>query len=55
MKYYIRINFDPIKDEMFYAEKNNGAYFNNQRIKVSKKNKIEDCLFCNRWKIKNDN
>ena len=29
--------FDPIKDEMFYAEKNNGAYFNNQRIRVSKK------------------
>ena len=24
--------FDPIKDELFYAEKNNGAYFNNQRI-----------------------
>ena len=32
--------YDPIKDEMFYAEKNNGAYFNNQRIKVSKKNKL---------------
>ena len=29
--------FDPIKDEMFYAEKNNGAFFNNQRIRVSKK------------------
>ena len=26
--------FDPIKDEMFYAEKNNGAYFNNQRIRA---------------------
>ena len=37
--------YDPIKDEMFYAEKNNGAYFNNQRIKVSKKKKIENCLF----------
>ena len=24
--------FDPIKDEMFYAEKNNGAFFNNKRI-----------------------
>ena len=30
---------------MFYAEKNNGAYFNNQRIRVSKKNNLEDCLF----------
>ena len=31
--------FDPIKNEMFYAEKNCGAYFNNQRIRVSKKKK----------------
>ena len=37
--------YDPIKDEMFYAEKNNGAFFNNQRIKVSKKKEIENCLF----------
>ena len=37
--------FDPIKNEIFYAEKNNGAFFNNQRIRVSKKNKIKDCLF----------
>ena len=29
--------FDPIKDEMFYAEKNNGAYLNNKRIKSIKK------------------
>ena len=37
--------FDPIKNEMFYAEKNSGAFFNNQRIRVSKKKKIEECLF----------
>ena len=37
--------FDPIKNEMFYAEKNKGAYFNNHRIRVSKKNEINDCLF----------
>tara|TARA_Y200000002_G_scaffold350661_1_gene328141 strand:- start:340 stop:1086 length:747 start_codon:yes stop_codon:yes gene_type:complete len=36
---------DPIKNEIFYAEKNNGAYFNNHRIRVSNKNDIEDCLF----------
>ena len=29
--------FDPIKNEMFYAEKNNGAYLNNKSIRVSKK------------------
>ena len=37
--------FDPIKNEMFYAEKNNGAFFNNERIRVSKKNELSDCLF----------
>jgi myo-inositol-1(or 4)-monophosphatase len=44
--------FDPIKNEMFYAEKNNGAFFNNHRIRVSKKNKINDCLFVTGGKIK---
>ena len=39
------LTFDPIKNEIFYAEKNNGAFFNNQRIRVSKKNNINDCLF----------
>jgi len=37
--------YDPIKDEMFYAEKNNGAFINNKRIKVSKKKNINYCLF----------
>ena len=46
--------FDPIKNEMFYAEKNNGAYFNDQRVRVSKKNQINDCLFVTGGKIKNE-
>jgi myo-inositol-1(or 4)-monophosphatase len=37
--------YDPIKDEMFYAEKENGAFFNNQRIRVSKKKELNSCLF----------
>ncbi len=37
--------FDPIKNEIFYAEKNSGAFINNSRIRVSKKSKLEDCLF----------
>ena len=37
--------FDPIKDEMFFAEKNKGAFLNNNRLRVSSKNSIEDCLF----------
>ncbi len=37
--------FDPIKDEMFFAEKNKGAFLNNRRLRVSSKNSVEDCLF----------
>ena len=43
--------FDPIKDEIFYAEKDHGAFFNNQRIRVSNKNKIDECLFVAGGKI----
>ena len=37
--------FDPIKDEIFFAEKEKGAYMNNQRLRVSKKNSLNECLF----------
>ena len=37
--------YDPIKDELFYSEKNNGSYLNNKSIRVSKKNKISECLY----------
>ena len=48
--------FDPIKNEMFYSEKNNGTYFNNQRVRVSKKKILEECLFATGGKkeIKSD-
>ena len=46
--------FDPIKNEIFFAEKNNGSYFNNHRIKVSKKNDLNDCLFATGTKIKHE-
>jgi len=36
--------FDPIKNEMFRAEKGNGAYLNNSRIRVSKIKKLQDSL-----------
>ena len=36
---------DPIKNEIFYAEKNNGSFINNNRIRVSKKSNLEECLF----------
>ena len=46
--------YDPIKDEMFYAEKNNGAFLNNQRIRVSNKNNLDDCLFAVGGKMMNE-
>jgi len=46
--------YDPIKDEMFYAEKDNGAFFNNQRIRVSKKKEVNSCLFATGGKSKNE-
>ena len=38
------IIYDPIKDEMFVAEKGNGAYLNNQRMRVSSRSKLKDCI-----------
>ncbi len=38
------IVYDPIKDEMFIAEKGNGSYLNNQRMRVSARQKLKDCL-----------
>ena len=36
--------FNPILNEMFVAEKGNGAYLNNSRIRVSNMKKIKDAL-----------
>ena len=36
--------FNPITNEMFCAEKGNGAYLNNTRIRVSNKKNIKDAL-----------
>jgi len=46
--------FDPIKNEIFFAEKENGAFFNNHRIRVSKKNEINNCLFATGGEIKQE-
>ncbi|MFY9288387.1 MAG: inositol monophosphatase family protein [Alphaproteobacteria bacterium] len=35
---------DPIKNEMFWSEKGLGAYNNNQRLRVSNRTDLADCL-----------
>lgn len=37
--------YEPIKDEMFIAEKGMGAYLNNKRLRVSGRNNFEICTF----------
>ncbi len=41
----IGLIYDPIKNEIFYAEKDNGSFFNNNRVRVSNKSNIDECLF----------
>ncbi len=36
--------FDPIKNEMFIAEKGNGAFLNNSRIRVSNRKNLKESL-----------
>ena len=38
------IIYDPIKDELFAAEKGEGSYLNNYRMRVSGRNKLEHSL-----------
>ena len=37
--------YNPITDDMFFAEKGQGAYLNNKRLRVSKRTKLEESLF----------
>jgi myo-inositol-1(or 4)-monophosphatase len=37
--------FDPAKDEMFVAEKGQGAWMNAQRLRVSDRSKMIECIF----------
>jgi len=46
--------YDPIKNEMFFAEKNNGSFLNNKRIKVSNKKELKNCLFATGGKQKKE-
>ncbi len=38
--------YDPVKDEMFTAERGKGAYLNDEPIRVSKSHAIEHCHVC---------
>ena len=37
--------YDPAKDEMFYAEKGQGAWLNESRLRVSNRRRLIECIF----------
>ena len=37
--------YDPVKDELFQAEKGQGAFVNESRLRVSGRNRLNECLF----------
>ncbi|SHJ14483.1 inositol monophosphatase family protein [Wenxinia saemankumensis] len=37
--------YDPAKDELFWAEKGEGAWMNDRRIRVSGRRRLTECLF----------
>ncbi len=37
--------YEPVSDQMFWAEKGQGAHLNDRRIRVSGRNRMEDSLF----------
>lgn len=37
--------YEPIRDEMFFAEKGQGAFLNGKRLRVSGRAKLADCVF----------
>ena len=36
---------DPLRDELFFAEKGKGSYLNDRRIRVSRRSSIGSCVF----------
>lgn len=44
--------YDPFRNELYYAEKGKGAYFNNKRIYVSKQEKLNQCLIATGFPFK---
>ena len=36
---------DPLRDEIYFAEKGKGSYLNDRRIRVSKRNALGSCIF----------
>ncbi len=39
------VTLDPVRDDLFFAEKGKGSFQNDRRIRVSRRNSINSCVF----------
>jgi myo-inositol-1(or 4)-monophosphatase len=51
-KMILGVIYDPYRDELYYAEKNKGAYCNQKRIHVSRQVNINNCLIATGFPFK---
>ena len=42
---YAGVVYNPVSDELFWAEKGEGAYLNDRRLRVSGRKSLDECLF----------
>jgi myo-inositol-1(or 4)-monophosphatase len=47
--------YDPLRNELFHAEKGQGAFLNNQKIRVSSEQSMSQCLIGTGFPFKNKN
>ena len=48
------VTYNPILNELFWAHKGSGSWINNQRLRVSQRNKLDACMFTSGVQIKHE-
>ena len=48
-KPFVGVVYDPINDEMIWAEKGKGSFLNNKKLKVKEFDSVEDCVLYLSW------
>ena len=46
------VTYNPILNELFWAHKGSGSWINNQRLRVSQRDKLDGCMFTSGVQIK---
>ena len=48
------VTYNPILNELFWAHKGSGSWINNQRLRVSQRDKLDGCMFTSGVQIKHE-